>query len=98
MATLGTGVQQRVASNASEVAAAIGPDHDAADRSVDQRAQAPNHMHLLAAVGEESPLAIVDPTAVDQLVPVVERRSSARPLEQSMGATPSRPPNRASLA
>jgi hypothetical protein len=57
------------------VAAAVRPDHDAADVTGDERVQRPDDVYVLAVVGEEGAGAAVDPAAVDEqrLMAVVQR-------------------------
>jgi hypothetical protein len=74
---VGLGLRQRVGHRASEDAAAVRPDHDAADVPRDDRSQRPDRVQVaVGGVGEVDARAAVDPAAVDEqrLVAVIERR------------------------
>src|SRR5918995_7196568 len=59
-------LRQRVGHRASQVTAALRPDHDAAEVALEERRHVPVRVHVVAVVGEEGAVAPVDPAAVDE--------------------------------
>jgi hypothetical protein len=81
-------LRQRAGHHASQLAAAIRPDHDAADVALDHRGPRSDRVQVVAGVGEEGAVAAVDPAAADEQRPraVIDRGPLDRlPVEVKLG-------------